>query len=144
MSITYTLPDVALKTKLGLVNIQLNNPATYKFWLFKNAFTVADTTTVASLTQCDFSGYSAQHPGAGTLTGGVGVSPASLSLAPCTFTCTGGTPQTVWGAALDFSPLGFDLLAVTNLPNGPQIVSQAGDSIIAQLTITDQRAPGQP
>lgn len=116
--------------------------------LYTTPVTVTDATNLASLgTVASFPGYAPHHPGFPRVVSGTGNTLASYSIPPVTFACTGGgAPQTVWSAVYQFvgsAPFN-DLVVAWNLPNGPQVVSQAGDSIITQLTMTFQRAPGQP
>lgn len=146
MGITFTLPNCGVWAKTGAMAQQLAN-ASSPFKLFKNNHTVSDSDTAASLTEADFGGYAQQTwPGSSVISAKTATT-ATLSVAPVTFSCTGGPANTIYGAYLITDPRisgGYELVVACNLPGGPQVVSQPGDSIVVQLTLTDTRAPGQP
>jgi len=145
MSITFTLPNVGLLTKMRLINE--NVLFSYlNHGLFTSPASISDTLNFAALTQATFPGYAEAPAVSGLLSGGATSTVASLSLQPCTFTASASisSAQTIQGAYTRMVVSGGDLFAFALLPGGPQVVSQAGDSIVTQLTITDQRAAGQP
>lgn len=146
MGITFTLPNIGLKIKLlQVLEAMINYDVS--MGLFTAPSSISDTTIKAELGEASFPGYGAQAINSGTVTGSLSDTIASLSSSPITFTCSGGgSPQTIEGVFCYANSYdgGNDLLALALLPNGPQVVSQLGDSIVAQLTLTDQRAPGQP
>lgn len=145
MGITWTMPNAGLYDKLGIIN-SVTQYGWIKAGLFENALTVSDSTSLANLTDASFPGYTlALIPQTATVMGAYTSTP-SLSWSSVTFTCTGSTvPHTIWGGYVRTTNLTpNEVLVVANLPNGPQVVSQNGDSIVLQLTLTDQRAPGQP
>lgn len=147
MSITFTLPNIGLYEKMASIASGIGSGAAFGL-LFISPASVTDTLDYAALTQPTFPGYGLVQPSGATPIGSNTSTVASCSIAPVTFTCTSlaSTPQTIVGAAfaLNRPVAGLDLLALGLLPNGPQVVSQPGDSIVVQLTITDQRAAGQP
>ena len=147
MGITFTLPNIGLVQKLRKINEATNNTAVAWWQLNLGPVTVSDTTDHTSLgSEASFPGYARQASASGTVTGSNSTTVASLSLAPVTFTCTAApvSPQTIWSVSYFLNESTADPLVVANLPNGPQVISQPGDSIVAQLQLTDQRAPGQP
>lgn len=146
MSTTIVLPNVGLWVKMGvLANQMAADLANVK--LFRNNHTVTDTTTTGSLTEANFPGYAQQNLPRGSVISAQTDTTATLSFGSITFSCSGGAPQTIYGAQATTPPHifgGNQTFVAWNLPDGPQVVSQPGDSIICQLTLTDQRAPGQP
>lgn len=143
--ITFTMPNIGLLSKVALVK-KWGDLSGLQCGLFTNPLTVTDTLNYAALTQPSFPGYSSKVLAGGTLVGDNVSTLASWTSNPVTFTCTAASaPQTMWGTyVLATAYTGADLLVVANLPGGPQVISQNGDSITTQLTLTDQRAPGQP
>lgn len=147
MAITFTLPNIGLRQKLGALADYLN--AASAFALFTAPTSISDTLNVAAITQATFPGYAAQTNPVSVVTGSNTNTMPSVSCAPVTFTCTAtfSPAQTVQGVYCLLNvggALGTELLALALMPGGPQVISQPGDSIVAQLTLTDQRAPGQP
>lgn len=145
MAVTYTLPNIALYQKMGLLANWINSSEAYA-GLFKSPSSFDDTVHISALTQPTAPGYALQHF-TSSVVGGTSNTIATLTGSQVTFAVTanyaGETIQGVYFAMAN--PLaGTEILAIALLPNGPQVVSQAGDSILAQLTLTDQRAPGQP
>jgi hypothetical protein len=116
--------------------------------LFLGPTTLSDTLTVSGITFATFPGYVEKTPIAMVPSGGSMATVATISGPTETWTCTGGgSPQTIQGwllQAFDSTSGLTDLVAIALLPGGPRVVSQAGDSIVAQCTLTLQRAPGQP
>lgn len=142
MAAVWYLPNIGLVAKLQTIGTFAGLGDSY-IRLFQNNHTVSDATTSASLVPASFAGYSPQPVGSPTYTGGVGVTVAIAVFPPVTFACTGSSPQTIYGATYE-AYFAVGMIAAQNLPNGPQVVAQPGDRIIVQLTLTDQRAPGQP
>jgi hypothetical protein len=142
------LPNIALKNKMSALNNSIGNGSSTFGFLFTAPATLTDTMELGDTVVPTFPGYVAQGIKQGVVTGGTGITLATLSLPPVTFTCTASSsPQTIVGAGMStdlLGSVGYDLLSIALLPNGPQVISQVGDSIVFQCTITDQRAPGQP
>lgn len=146
MAITYTLPNIGLRTKLDILNNEAQSGHLVS-QLYLKPFTISDSID-NSYTQPTFPGYAQIQIPAGTVSGDTLSPVPTLSFASVTFSCTATVaPQTIQGVAyIASNPFtgAYHVLAIADLPGGPQVVSQPGDSIISQLTLTDQRAPGQP
>jgi hypothetical protein len=140
------LPNVAIRSELSGIN-SLSAIGEVSVGLYTAPTTINDTISLGSLTQPTFLGYAPQVSTPVHLSGGPMVSLSALSLSPVTFTCTAvSAAQTVQGAYVwvnNPASAVQDLLGLIPLPGGPLVVSQPGDSIRAQCTITTQRAPGQ-
>jgi hypothetical protein len=145
VTITFTLPNIGLYEKAAaLAQVLVSTPGS--IGLFQNNYTPNDGTTLGNLTEATFGGYARQPITAATPSGSSAATLATISIAPVTFTSTVTAAQTIYGAfvALSTSSAGYDLVGVTNLEGGPQVLNSVGANIMAQLTITDTRAAGQP
>jgi len=142
---TYTMPNIGLRQKLNWLAAAINT-SNLVCELFTAPTTLADTQVAASFTRPTFPGYATKGLFGATVVGSSTSTIATLTSGFITFTQTAtAPPQTIVGSLFQLSNGAvFDLLTAGLLPNGPQVMSQVGDSVVTQLTLTDQRAPGQP
>ena len=141
MSVTFTVTNTGLKRKLDLISGFVGSGFFFG-GLYTNTFSDLTTVNYAALTEPTFPGYSHQVQTSYGTSGGSSSTLASLSIASVTFTCTStfSPAQTITGGYIADTFPGTEVIAVVNLPGGPAVVSQPGDSIVLQCTITDQRA----
>ncbi len=147
--VTYNITNRGLEAQLAAIAVFLSASNRGIYHLFTAPTSISDTIDSTYFTEATFPGYTLKPVTTYTvLASGPTVSVPSVSFGPVTFVATGGTPQTIQGAWVDmqddFSGFALRPAFALLLPNGPQVVSQPGDSIVAQLTLTLQRAPGQP
>lgn len=146
MSVTYTWPNPAVR-QLFQAQLDSLNSGECSVACYTSPSSISDTTALASLGLYTAGGFARQETsfspagldGSGTI--------ATASSAVSTFALgTTVTPTTIYGVAYSYTDLALvtELIGLVQLPNGPLVISQPGDNVVAQLTISDQRAPGQP
>jgi hypothetical protein len=127
-------PDVGESVVLSCL-VNKSAPQDLKLKLYKSNTTLGETTTSASLAECDFSGYAAV-----TLTGTSWTvttgAPTSATYAEQIFTANAGSQnQNVYGWYLVQSTSGT-LVAAETFTGGPFLVNNSGDQIKVTPTIT--------
>jgi hypothetical protein len=146
VSVTYTWPNPAVR-QLAQAQVDALNAGFTSVGCFTSPSSISDTTALASLGLFTGSGFSlrpatftpAALDGSGTI--------ATYASGVSTFTLTATVPPTtIQGVFYSYTDtaLGSELIAVILMPNGPLVISQIGDNVVAQLSPTDTRAPGQP
>ena len=145
--INYTMPNLGLQAKLDLIGLNLDRVICD---LFVSPTSISDTLSNSQLVKPSYDGYIGQIPTGVSIYGGPTISTPTLQTSYVTFSLTATIPPTtiagVWWTLVDgFQGAAvYQPLAIALLPGGPQVMSQVGDTILSQLTLTDQRAAGQP
>ncbi len=146
MSVTYTFPNVGVR-QLFQAELDSLNAGECSCACFTSPSSISDGTSLAALGLFTGSGFAEQQatftPAALDATGTVGTASSGVSTFALNATIA---PTTIWGVVYTYKDLAAanELIGVVLLPNGPLVISQIGDNVVAQLTISDTRAPGQP
>lgn len=139
MSVSITFTNEGLFKKIQILDTAITG--TGSVGLSTDTFGDLTTVTSAAIHRPTFPGYADQVP----VVQGTGVATdtlAAVTLVPSTFTCSATvSPQTCNYSFLAVSTASSGVVRIMGISPlaSPAVVSQIGDSVIAQLTVTDQR-----
>ena len=146
MSVTYTWPNVGVR-QLFQAQLDSLNAGECSCACFTSPSSISDGTSLAALGLYTASGFAEQQAtftAAGLDSSGT-VATASSGVSTFALVAT-ISPVTIQGVMYSYKDVAGtnELFAVALPPNGPLVISQLGDNVVAQLTISDTRATGQP
>jgi hypothetical protein len=146
VAVTYTFPNVGVR-QLFQAQLDSLNAGECSVACFTSPSSISDGTSLAALGLFTASGFAEQQTTFTAAALDATGTNATAASETSTFALTATVPPvTIAGVVYTYKDLAGanELIGVVLLPNGPLIISQVGDNVVAQLTITDSRAAGQP
>lgn len=129
------VPDVGERNLLTLLIAGIAG-AGAKVKLFSNNFTVIDATVLGDFTEATYTGYAAQTLAGGAVAGSNTAGRATASWTQQSYTCTGGSSQTIYGYYIVDST-GAILYFAENFAT-PVVLSNGGAPLLLTPRLTNK------